>query len=94
LRLFNANQDFDEWFSGLAQDTSHLPHYTLLQPDQGFTFGFALDDLHHRYNPDPHNDSYKLGKNNFTERLRDNIDVVMCENPLRVQGGMRKVSIY
>jgi hypothetical protein len=91
FEIINANQDsFDEWFSATAPDTSHLPHHTLLQPYEGFTYGFTLDDLCHSCNTNPHNDSCKLDKNNFTERLRDKIDVMISENPLRVQGGMRK----
>jgi hypothetical protein len=42
----------------------------------------------------PHRDSYKLGKNNFTERIRDEIDTIISENPLRVQGGMRKRLVF
>jgi hypothetical protein len=87
FEIIKANQDsFDEWFSTTAQDSSHLPHYTLLQPFEGFTYGFTLDDLYHSYNPNSHNDSYKLGKNNFTERIREKIVVVISENQLRLQG--------
>jgi hypothetical protein len=32
--------------------------------------------------------------NNFTEGIRDMIDVVMSENPLRGQGGMRKRLVF
>jgi hypothetical protein len=67
-----------------------LPHYTLLQRFEGF----ALDDLYHDYDPNPHNRSYKVGKNNFTERVRDKIDVIISENPLRVQGRMRKRLVF
>jgi hypothetical protein len=102
FEIIAANQDsFDEWFSTTAQDPSHLPHPTLLQPFEGFTYGFTLDDLYHSHNPNPHNNSYKLGndphklgKNNFTERLRDKINVVISENPLRVNGGMRKRLVF
>jgi hypothetical protein len=85
FEILQANQDsFDEWFEAIAQNTSKLLKHILLQPYEGFTFDFTFHDLYHSYNPNPHNHSYKLDKNNFTERLRDKIDVVMCENPLRV----------
>jgi hypothetical protein len=94
LEIIKANQDsFDERFSTTAQEPSHLAHHTLPQPFEGFTYGFQLNDLYHSY-PNPRNDSYKLGKNNFTERLREKIDVVISENPLRVQGGRRKRLVF
>jgi hypothetical protein len=95
IEIITANQDsFEEWFSTTAQDPLHLPHYTLLQPYEGFTYVFTLNDLYHSYNTNPHNDFYKFGKNNFTERLREKIGVIISENPLRVQGGMRKRLVF
>jgi hypothetical protein len=92
FEIIKANQDsFDEWFSTTAQDQSHLPHYTLFQPFEGFTSGYTLDDLFHSYNPNPHSDSYKLGKNNFTERVRDKIAVVISES---ARWNEEEVSVY
>jgi hypothetical protein len=73
-----------------AQNPLHLPRHSLPQDYEGLAFGFTLDGLYDNCNPNPRNESHKLGKKIFSERSGDKIDVTIGENTLRVNGGMRK----
>jgi hypothetical protein len=63
-----------------------------LKPFNDFPFGFTTNDLYHSYNPTQ--EQFKLGRNHFNERLRENDKIIICESPLMVKDNKRLILVF